>query len=71
MTTRGLKTNDCNTIVEMIDRAIQIALKIEEKKLVDFKNKINLKIENNENEIIQLQKDVILFTNQFPYLNNI
>ena len=64
MTSRGLIEEDCDILSELIHRCIQIVCKCKSKKLIDFKNELN----DYSNEINILKKEVIEFTNKFPYL---
>ena len=75
ITTRGLKEFHCQELSKLLDRAITLSRKIKGKKLVDFKKVIIRYLNNgyNENEIIdvvelqQIKKDVIQFSEQFPF----
>ena len=75
ITTRGLKEFHCQELSKLLDRAITLGRKIKRKKLVDFKKVIirYLNNEYNENEIMdvvelqQIKKDVIQFSEQFPF----
>ena len=75
ITTRGLKEFHCHELSKLLDRAIMLGRKIKGKKLVDFKKVIirYLNNEYNENEIMdvvelqQIKKDVIQFSEQFPF----
>jgi glycine hydroxymethyltransferase len=71
MTTRGLKEEQCKDVVSLIDRSIRLATTIEEKKLIDFKNVIDQMISRDHEELNKIQNDVIKFTGQFPFLNNL
>ena len=65
LTTREFKESDCIKVVELIHKAILLALKIQDKvgkKLVDFTKNL----ENNEN-IESLKKEVNDFANKFPF----
>ena len=75
ITTRGLKEFHCQELSKLLDRAITLGRKIKGKKLVDFRKVIirYLNNEYNENEIMdvvelqQIKKDVIQFSEQFPF----
>ena len=67
MTSGGLIKEKCSIIADFIHRAINIAIKINCKKLVDFRRLIN-----EDKEVIMkiniLQNDILNFTRQFPEL---
>ena len=75
ITTRGLKEFHCQELAKLLDRAITLGRKIKGKKLIDFKKVIirYLNNEYNENEIMdvveiqQIKRDVIQFSEQFPF----
>jgi glycine hydroxymethyltransferase len=79
MTPRGLRGDDCKSMVHLIHRAIEVGRKIGCIKLSDFKEKVNCLLnedmDNEEKEIgfelQQLKKDVLWYTNQFHFLNRL
>ncbi len=72
MTTRGINEEDCNEIVHFIHRLIQFAKTIHEKKLMDFKTRVDqYQTDKNENEFKKIKEEIVTFTNKFPYLNNL
>ena len=69
MTTRKLCENDFKTIANFIDRSVKIAINIQNnkgKKLVEFKKDIE-----NNNEIIKLKEDVVNFSKDLYFPNDL
>ena len=68
MTTRGCKEQDFVQIMKFIDRATEIANAINKKaqgtKLKDFKQALQAQLPTSG--LLQLQKEVNDFSNQFP-----
>ena len=65
LTSRGLVEEDFVVVVNFIDKAIKLAIKIQEKvgkKLVDFKKELI-----NNNEIEELRKEIEQFANSFTF----
>ena len=59
MTSRGLIEEDCDILSDLI--YIYFVCKCKSKKLIEFKNELN----DYSNEINNLKKEVIEFTNKF------
>ena len=67
LTSRGFKEIDFIKVVEYIDSAIKIALEIQKKsgnKLVDF-----IKIMKDNNELLNIKKNINKFANTFDFYN--
>ena len=69
MTTRGIGSDDCVKIAELIDRAIQSAITLQEgsPKLIDFKNKVNADLLENNSTLVQLNNEVLQFTERLRF----
>eukprot|EP01126_Amoeba_proteus_P054178 TRINITY_DN6650_c0_g2_i2.p1 TRINITY_DN6650_c0_g2~~TRINITY_DN6650_c0_g2_i2.p1 ORF type:complete len:104 (+),score=20.68 TRINITY_DN6650_c0_g2_i2:170-481(+) len=70
MTTRGFKEKDFRTLAHFIDRAVLVAVSLNnqllregKKKVSDFKNHLE---SNKHPELEQLKKEVIEFCQSFP-----
>jgi len=70
MTTRGLKEADFRKVAQYVDRAVLVAVKINnaliaqgKKKVSDFREDL---ASNTYPELEELRKEVIKFSNQFP-----
>ena len=50
MTTRGLEEKDCTQLATLIHRAVELGKKINVKKLVEFKDKVDAYFEEGNNE---------------------
>lgn len=69
MTTRGLKEKHCLPLSELIHRTILLCKKTPSKKLIEFKKYVNSLKEDNE--FIELKKDIIAFSKQFSFPNKL
>lgn len=73
MTSRGLVEKDFRTIVEFLDRGVQITKRFKEDaksvgtKLADFKNFVG-KNAKNDKELSELKKEVVQFSEKFEFL---
>ena len=69
MTTRGIGSDDCVKIAELIDRAIQSAITLQEglPKLIDFKNKVNAALLEDNSPLVQLNNEVLQFTERLRF----
>jgi glycine hydroxymethyltransferase len=79
MTTRGLRYYECNEMVHLIHRAIEVGRKIDCIKLIHFKEKVNRFLNGDMDdeekelgfELQQLKKDVYHYSCQFNFLNRL
>ena len=69
MTTRGIDSDDCVKIAELIDRAIQVGISIQEgsPKLTDFKNKVDGHLIEENSTLLQLNQEVLQFTKRLRF----
>jgi len=71
MTTRGLEEKDCSQLATLIHRAVELGKKIDVKKLVEFKDKVDAYFEEGNNEYQTLQEDVFEFSSKFSFPNKL
>ena len=69
MTTRGITSCDCVKIAEFIDRAIQTGITLQEgsPKLIDFKNKVDANLLENNSTLEKLNNEVLQFTERLRF----
>ena len=69
MTTRGIGPDDCVKIADFIDRAITTGIILQEgsPKLIDFKNKVNASLLENESSLIKIRNEVSQFTERLRF----
>ena len=71
MTTRGLEEKDCTQLAILIHRAVELGKKIDVKKLVDFKDKVDAYFKEGNDEYQTLREDVFEFSSQFSFPNKL